>query len=192
MPARFWRKIAVNRETGCWEWTAAKNENGYGLYVVSHKPRKQQGAHRAAFIALRFDPKELVCDHLCRVRHCVNPNHMRAVTSHENILAGTGYSAVNARKTHCTKGHEYSPDNTRLRFRQSGKAGRECRTCANKRHRPNRSYTGSGNGSEHGTPGKYRSGCRCRECKDQQRDRMRTYRANRQALSATSHRDIAT
>jgi hypothetical protein len=182
MPERFWNKVDVNYETGCWEWTGSRNENGYGLYVVSSKPKKQQGAHRAAFMALRFDPEELVCDHLCRVRHCVNPNHIRAVTSKENILAGVGFSAINARKTHCPSGHEYTPENTYRRPRGNKRSGRDCRACeAAKPNRPGGSGTYSGVNSEHGTPGKYRSGCRCRECKDQQRDRMRAYRAARHA-----------
>lgn len=185
MPDRFWNKIEVNGDTGCWEWTASKNHNGYGLYVVSIKPRKLQGAHRAAFIALRFDPEELVCDHLCRVRHCVNPNHMRAVTIRTNTLAGTGYSAVNARKTHCPQGHPYDGEN--LLLEEDG--SRKCRTCRNRR---GGNAVHSGNNSEHGTPGKYRSGCSCRECKDGQRDRMRVYRATRREKRATSHRADAT
>jgi hypothetical protein len=185
MPERFWRKVVVNGETGCWEWTGAKNANGYGLYVVTMIPeRKAQGAHRAAFIALRFDPEELVCDHLCRVRHCVNPDHMRAVTHRVNILAGIGPSAENARKTHCSHGHEYTPENTLTYDKEDGKSSRNCRACETRK--TDRSYAPRRQG--HGTAGKYRSGCRCRECKDQQRDRMRTYRASRPNRSPSAGR----
>jgi len=56
----------------------------------------------------------LEIDHLCRVRCCVNPDHLEAVTHRENILRGNTFAAVNAAKTHCPKGHEYTPENTRI------------------------------------------------------------------------------
>ena len=52
-------------------------------------------------------PVGLTLDHLCRVRHCVNPAHLEPVTLAENTLRGEGPTAVNSRKTHCPKGHPY-------------------------------------------------------------------------------------
>jgi hypothetical protein len=46
------------------------------------------------------------------------------VTCRENILRGDGLAAIRARKTHCLRGHEFTPENT-CRNRK----GRECRTC---------------------------------------------------------------
>jgi hypothetical protein len=83
------------------------------------------GAHRIAYeLAGLTVPDGLVIDHLCRVRHCVNPAHMEPVTSIENTRRGRGYPIVN-KATHCKRGHAFSPDNTR----HDQRGFRECRTC---------------------------------------------------------------
>lgn len=49
---------------------------------------------------------------------------MEIVTRRENILRGTGPTAVNAAKTHCIHGHEFTPENT-----LPNQGARKCRTC---------------------------------------------------------------
>lgn len=78
---------------GCWLWQGAKNPDGYGQ--MDHR-WFTFGAHRVSYLAFVGPiPEGLVIDHLCRVRHCVNPAHLEAVTSAENIRRGlmTGMSA---------------------------------------------------------------------------------------------------
>jgi len=75
-------------------------------------------------------PEGLVIDHLCRVRNCVNPAHMEPVTNTENVLRGTGPTAVNAQKTHCKHGHPLTPDNLVKRTDR-----RECMECRRIRER---------------------------------------------------------
>ena len=98
---RFWRQ--VDRTPTCWLWIGAVNPNGYGSFSWHGR---QQGAHRVAY---RMEVGEihagLTIDHLCRVRACVNPAHLEPVTSWENTSRGQSISAVNARKTHCSRGH---------------------------------------------------------------------------------------
>jgi hypothetical protein len=53
----------------------------------------------------------LQIDHLCRNRACCNPEHLEAVSRKENILRGKAPSAVNAKKTHCHRGHLLSLEN---------------------------------------------------------------------------------
>ena len=60
---------------------------------------------------------------------CVNPAHLEAVTHRENVLRGAGVSAIQARKTHCKHGHEFTPENTMKVRTPSGNGGRRCRTC---------------------------------------------------------------
>lgn len=69
-------------------------------------------------------------DHLCRNRGCVNPLHLQAVPMRENTLRGFGPSAENARKTHCKRGHEFTPENTYL---HDGR--RICKQCNRDRNR---------------------------------------------------------
>jgi hypothetical protein len=70
-------------------------------------------------------PEGLTIDHLCRVRHCVNPAHLEAVSERVNILRGNGAGARNARKTHCVKGHAFTPDNLYRDYQ----GYRRCRRC---------------------------------------------------------------
>jgi hypothetical protein len=73
-------------KTTCWIWQLAINEDGYG---ETSENGVQKSAHRL-YYERRFGPisKGLVLDHLCRVRCCVNPDHLEPVTSLENTRRG--------------------------------------------------------------------------------------------------------
>src|SRR3990172_4211550 len=72
--------------TGCWLWAGNLDTPGYGQ--ISSLGRKVL-AHRLSYIFLRGPiPRGLQIDHLCRVRSCVNPDHMELVTSRENASRG--------------------------------------------------------------------------------------------------------
>jgi len=127
LPVRFWEKAQLT-ESGCWLWTAQVGHHGYARYSQDSKSRK---AHRIAYEALVAPiPAGLVIDHLCRVRHCVNPAHLEAVTNAENIRRGeskppSSRGSGPALKSHCSKGHAFSGDNLRINSR----GARVCRTC---------------------------------------------------------------
>ncbi|MDX3520753.1 HNH endonuclease signature motif containing protein [Streptomyces scabiei] len=105
---RFWSK--VDRTDGCWLWEASKTGTGYGRFSLNGQ---MVLAHRFAYELQRGEiPAGLHVDHLCRVRHCVNPAHLEPVTCRENLMRGDTPAARNASKTHCVKGHEYTPQNT--------------------------------------------------------------------------------
>lgn len=124
LPLRFQQKF-VDHASGCWLWTACLTKNGYGRFSWDGKVRL---AHRVAYELLVGPiPEGLEIDHLCRVRHCVNPDHLEPVTRRENIHRGFGITAVHARKTHCPKGHEYTEDNLLLSALDRG--NRVCKTC---------------------------------------------------------------
>ena len=74
---RFEIKVHRN-EFGCWLWIGALNRSGYGLF-------NKTKAHRFAY-QMFVGPIEdgMHIDHLCRVRNCVNPSHLEAVTISEN------------------------------------------------------------------------------------------------------------
>ena len=114
-------------ETDCWLWTGSRSHEGYGRIKVKGR---WQLAHRVAWVALVGPLTDgLVLDHKCRVRHCVNPEHLREVTSAENTLApgSLSPSAVNALRTHCKNGHPLSEKETRTA--PNGRRFRVCRTC---------------------------------------------------------------
>ncbi len=110
---------------GCWIWQGQPNHHGYG--VVSHWQFGSGLAHRFAWFVFRGRVAEgLTLDHLCRVRLCVNPDHLEPVTMRENL-----YRSPLVIRSECVHGHRYTPENTINRKR----GGRECRTCVNGRRR---------------------------------------------------------
>lgn len=79
---RFWAKVERD-PSGCWLWTASLADGGYGHFG-------RWKAHRYAYETLVEPvPHGLDLDHLCRVRHCVNPSHLEPVTRAENLRRGT-------------------------------------------------------------------------------------------------------
>lgn len=121
--ARFWSYIEKDPVTGCWVWTGHTSEHGYGVITVSRKQRYVHTWYYETHIGAI--PEGLEPDHLCRNRLCANPDHLEVVTHRENILRGESPQAINARKTHCPQGHEYTPENTKIQTR----GGRLCREC---------------------------------------------------------------
>lgn len=122
---RFWARF-VKVPSGCWQWTAALDVHGYGHISVDGR---QRGAHQAAWeILVGPIPEGFTIDHLCRNRGCVNPSHLEPVTRGENVLRGIGFAGVNVRKTHCPKGHEYTPENTYVNPNSGHRLCRVCRT----------------------------------------------------------------
>lgn len=119
--ARFWRKVNKDDPSGCWLWTGAKYR-GYGYFRVE---RKGIRAHRYSYELVKGNiPSGLILDHLCRNKACVNPQHLEPVTIGENVLRGTAPSAVNAKKSHCVRGHRFSEANTYI-----NRGRRYCKTC---------------------------------------------------------------
>lgn len=119
---RFWGKVEFTDD--CWLWTGTQNQKGYGRASVQGRAVQ---AHRWAYeFCVGPIPDGLTIDHLCRVRNCVNPDHLEPVTNRVNLSRGFSPSAICARKTHCPQGHPYSGDN--LYVKPNG--WRECRICA--------------------------------------------------------------
>jgi hypothetical protein len=81
---RFNQKYIVNEETGCFEWTAALNNKGYGNFRVDDKIIK---AHRFAYEYYNgpIDSQLEIC-HNCFNRKCVNYKHLRQDTRSSNMI----------------------------------------------------------------------------------------------------------
>jgi hypothetical protein len=60
----------------------------------------------------------------------VNPDHLEPVTHRENMVRGEGIGG-RARWTHCSRGHEYTPETTM----RAKNGTRRCRVCFNAWHR---------------------------------------------------------
>jgi hypothetical protein len=129
---RFWKRI--DKTDTCWLWRPPLTPAGYGQFFPTKGTRML--AHRFAYELLVGPiPQGLTLDHLCRVRNCVNPEHLEPVTIGVNGRRGNSPWAINARKTHCPKGHEYDEANTYV----SPQGRRLCRACHREYQRIRRS-----------------------------------------------------
>lgn len=130
---RFWERVRKD-ESGCWLWCGAPTiGTGYGKFWV----------HGTKFLVHRWSyehfvgpiPEGLQIDHLCRVRMCVNPEHMEPVTAGENARRGAGWAGnlgqagKQRARTHCYLGHPFSGEN--LYITPAGV--RRCRACDRRR-----------------------------------------------------------
>lgn len=126
LPQRVWDKIAV-RENGCWEWTAARYPNGYGMVSVGQKLWR---VHRLVFLVFRGPIPTTDLDHYlwpdggCVGRAC--GLHVQPATRKANLKRGVTLTARNAGITHCPRGHAYAGANLYV-DREGGRRCRECR-----------------------------------------------------------------
>ena len=118
---RFWAKVTV-APSGCWEWTGARSSKGYGQWSVRGVSKS---IHRLTWQEFRGPiPDGLVIDHLCRVRHCCNPDHMEVVTGLVNAQRGEP-----ATKDRCLRGHPLIGANLLTHARGQRTSVRNCRIC---------------------------------------------------------------
>lgn len=137
---RFWQY--VDKTATCWHWTGGE-KSGYGTFSLGGRSVQ---AHRYSYELVNGPiPGGRTLDHLCHTRvvndctdgarcphrSCVRPDHLEPVSLENNISRGG-----NGAKTHCKRGHEFTPDNTYVMKR----GGRSCRKClrlhqANQRQR---------------------------------------------------------
>ena len=80
-PERFFAKVDFTDT--CWLWTRCRAQ-GYGRFRLD-KSVTYVYAHRYAYeFCVGSIPDSLPLDHLCCVRHCLNPDHLEPVTTAEN------------------------------------------------------------------------------------------------------------
>lgn len=115
----------------CWVFTGAKLK-GYGQVHVNGRTGYTHQVSYAELIGPM--PEGLEPDHLCGTAACWNPWHLDPVTHAENVRRSR-WTRHQRLKTHCPKGHPYSPENT---YRPPGpRPHRECLTCRRARNRAN-------------------------------------------------------
>jgi len=77
---RFWAR--VEKTDGCWLWTGGLNKSGYaGLKVDGKTVLAHRWIYEAQVGAI---PEGMTIDHMCGVKHCVNPAHLRPLSLGDN------------------------------------------------------------------------------------------------------------
>lgn len=83
---RFWSKVDRSEPDGCWNWTANRNNNGYGLFRPGGVAPKAL-AHRLSYEERHGPiPKGGLILHSCDNPSCVNPDHLRVGSHTDNAL----------------------------------------------------------------------------------------------------------
>ena len=110
---RLSQRIEFEPNSGCWLWTGCTDKDGYGRTSVRENGKQSMWFTHRLVYELHVGKIEdgLVCDHLCKVRSCCNPDHIQPVTASENQRRGNSGRASHERasnRTQCPKGHVYA------------------------------------------------------------------------------------
>lgn len=119
------RRYVKKLENGCWDWTGCTNAEGYGS--VTYQWRAWL-AHRIFYTELKKPiQKGYDLHHKCGNRTCVNPDHLAECLPRQ-------HPDSQAMKTHCKRGHEFTPENTAI-YKRGSRQCRSCRRIKRERHK---------------------------------------------------------
>lgn len=124
---KFLSLARVNQESQCWDFVKF-SKSGYGYF--RYKGRNIN-AHRVSY-ALFYGKakKNLVIDHICMNKRCVNPDHLREVSvAINNVENSVSATAKNKAKSMCKNGHNLSFENVFLYTDKKDRKHRLCREC---------------------------------------------------------------
>ena len=130
----YWQNVDIRGADECWPWLGLTDKQGYGRVYMDGRSRR---AHRlalclAASCAIDNMPASVLACHSCDWPPCQNPAHLWWGTGSDNIRDTVAKGRHrNARKTHCARGHEFTPENTYTH----GRGERECHACIRERQR---------------------------------------------------------
>lgn len=155
---RIRNRVLVDRR-GCWVWQGKTDGKGYGrlYYPLKFGAREFPRVHRVTYFMVFGKMPKLLDHFFCDNKSCCNPFHVRPETFANNVLRGTGPTAINKRKTHCPQGHEYSAEN--IKWVGANKQNRRCKACFNANRKQRRRILVDGGYHPHSRNKKIRKQC---------------------------------
>lgn len=122
--------------SACVEYRGARNADGYGVLPVPVDGSRL--AHRAALAEKLGRPVQGVARHSCDNPPCINQDHLLEGTQADNIADAVARGRNHGgrwNQSHCKRGHEMTPENTRMKPNRQCKSGYERRCIACERVR---------------------------------------------------------
>lgn len=120
--ARLHAKTTITAD-GCWHYDGQPSTR----YPQVRIDGRRWDIHRWSYTVHRGPiPDGYDVDHRCRVSHCWNPDHLRAIPSLDNSTDNRRANSFSS-QTHCVNGHEFTRANTYRPPREPNR--RMCRTC---------------------------------------------------------------
>jgi len=129
LAVRLWSKVDRSSLNGCWMWTGFVDRDGYGKIRPGNYTRGCVGTHRVSWVLSNGEiPTGLFVCHHCDVPACVNPSHLFLGSCKDNLRDAVAKGRnPQAAKTHCIKGHPFTPTNIYRPPKMPRK--RQCMTC---------------------------------------------------------------
>lgn len=121
-------KSEQERFDSCWEqadgcklWKNSLDRDGYGSFYLRKKNRR---AHRVSYFRHNGAIEDnMVIDHICKKRNCVEISHLRMVTKTQNAIENSNsIAAINRKKITCKYGHPFDRKYAGVRY---------CSICSN-------------------------------------------------------------
>lgn len=108
---RIMKRVVMIPLSGCWIFTGALNEAGYGMVGLGGRGDGIDRVHRIMYREHVGDiPAGLFVCHRCDVRSCCNPHHLFAGTNAENMrdCRAKGRASTPPRNTHLVGESHYA------------------------------------------------------------------------------------